>query len=59
MNGAVHVGREDKQVKQHYSSQKLSHTSCVLSFSLFYFISSLSADMGATVLSRDSEVIKC
>ena len=28
MNGAVHVGREDKQVKQYYyvtSSQKLSH----------------------------------
>ena len=27
------MGREDKQVKQHYyvtSSQKLSHTSCVL-----------------------------
>ena len=40
MNGAVHVGREDKQVKEHYyvtSSQKLSHTSCVLSCSLVYF----------------------
>ena len=62
VNGAVHVGREDKQVKQHYyvtSSQKLSHTSCVLSCSLVYFISGLPADMGATVISRDSEVIKC
>ena len=62
MNGAVHVGREDKQVKQHYfvtSSQKLSHTSCVLSCSRVYFISSLSADMGATIISRESEVIKC
>ena len=52
MNGAVHVGREDKQVKQHYyvtPSQKLSHTSCVLSRSLVYFISCLSADMGGTV----------
>ena len=39
MNAAVHVEREDKQVKQHYyvtSSQKLSHTSCVLSCSLVY-----------------------
>ena len=54
MNGVVHVGREDKQVKQHYyvtSSQKLSHASCVLSCSLVYFISGLSADMGATVTS--------
>ena len=61
MNGPVHVGREDKQVKQHYyvtSSQKLSRTSCVLSCSLVYFISSLSADMGATVISCNSEVIK-
>ena len=44
MNGAVHVGREDKQVKQHYyvtSSHKLSHTSCVLSCSLVYFIKTL------------------
>ena len=62
MNGPVHVGREDKQVKQHYyvtSSQKSSHTSWALSCSLVYFISSLSVNMGATVLSRDSEVIKC
>ena len=62
MNGPVHVGREDKQVKQHYyvtSSQKLSHTSCVLPCSLVYFISSLSADMGGSVTSSDSEVIKC
>ena len=55
MNGAVHVGREDKQVKQHYyvtSSQKLSHTSCALSCSLVYFISGLlSADMGGIVSS--------
>ena len=61
MNGAVHVGREDKQVKQHYyvtSSQKSSHTSCVLC-SLVYFISGLSADMGGTVTSWDSEIIKC
>ena len=52
MNGAVYVGREDKQVKQHYyvtSSQKLSHTSCVLSSTLVYFISGLSADMGGIV----------
>ena len=62
MNGSVHVGREDKQVKQHYyvtSSQKLSHTSCVLSCLLVYFICGLSADMGATVICCDSEVIKC
>ena len=62
MNGAVHVGREDKQVKQHYyvtSSQKLSHPSCVLSCSLVNFISGLSADMGGTVTSWDSEIIKC
>ena len=61
MNGPVHVGREDKQVKQHYyvtSSQKLSHTSCALS-SLVYFISGLSADMVGTVTFCDSEVIKC
>ena len=62
MNGTVHVGREDKKVKQHNynvpSSQKLSHTSCALSCSLVYFISGLFADMGATVISRDSEVIK-
>ena len=57
MNGSVHVGKEDKedkQVKQHYhvsSSHKLSHTSCVLSCSLVYFISGLSADMVATVIS--------
>ena len=54
MNEAVHVGREDKQVKQHYyvtPSQKLLHTSCVLSCSLVYFISGLSADMGGTVTS--------
>ena len=53
MNRAVHVGREDKQVKQHYyvtSSQKLSHTS-VLAYSLVYFISELSADMGGNVTS--------
>ena len=51
MNGAVHVGREDKQVKHYYvtSSQKLSHTSCVLACSLVYFISGLSADMGGIV----------
>ena len=62
MNKAVHVGREDKQVKQHYyvtSSPKLSHTSCVLSCSRVYFISGLSADMGGTVIPCDSEVIKC
>ena len=49
MNGAVHVRGEVKQVKQHYyitSSQKLSHTSCVLSCSLVCFIPGLSADMG-------------
>ena len=54
MNGAVHVGREDKQVKQHYyvtSSQKLSHTSYVLACSLVYFISGLSADKGGIVTS--------
>ena len=54
MNGAVHVGGEDKQVKQHYyvtSLQKLSHTSCVLACSLVYFISGLSADMGGIVTS--------
>ena len=49
MNGPVNVGREDKQVKQHYYAQKLSHTSCVLACSLVCFISGLSADMGATV----------
>ena len=52
MNGAVHVEREDKQVKQNYdvtSSQKLSHTSCVSASSLVYFISALSADMGGIV----------
>ena len=62
MNGTVHVGREDKQVKQHYyvtSSQKLSHTSCVLSCTLVYFISGLSADMGGIVTACDSEAIKC
>ena len=62
MNGAVHVGREDKQVKQGYyatSSQKLSYNSCVLSCSLVCFRSGLSANMGGTVISRDSEVIKC
>ena len=61
MNGAVHVGGEDKQVKQHYyvtPAQKLSHTTCVLPCSLVYFISGLSADMGATVISCESEVIK-
>ena len=31
------------------SSQKLSHTSCVLSCALVYFISGLSADMGGIV----------
>ena len=54
MNGAVHVGGEDKQVKQNYyvtSSQKLSHTSCVLSCTLVYFIYGLSADMDTTVIS--------
>ena len=62
MNGTVHVGREDKKVKQHYyvpSSLKLSHTSCVLSCSLVYCISGLSAKMGATVISSDSDAIKC
>ena len=62
MNEAVHVGGEDKQVKQHYyvtSLLKLSHTSCVLSCSLVYFISCLSADMGGIVTSSDSQVIKC
>ena len=52
MNGAVHLEREDKQVKQHYyvtSSQKLSHTSCVLACSLVYFISGFSADMGGII----------
>ena len=43
MNGAVNVGREDKQVKQTLLC-KLSHTSCVLIFGL-------SADMGGTVTS--------
>ena len=54
MNGPVRVGKEDKQVKRHYyvtSSQKLSHTSCVLSCALVYFISGLSADMGAIIIS--------
>ena len=54
MNGAVHVEREDKQVKQHYYvtlSKELSHTSYVLSCSLVYFISGLSADMGGIVTS--------
>ena len=53
------MGKEDKQVKQHYyvtSSQKLSHTSCVLSCSLVYCIFGLSADMGGIVISWDSEV---
>ena len=59
MNGPVHVRREDKQVKQHYYAQKLTHTSCVLSCSLVYLISELSTNMGATVLSCDSEVKKC
>ena len=51
MNGAVHVGREDKQVKQHDYDKKLSNTSCVLACSLVYFISGLSADMGGTITS--------
>ena len=44
MNGSVHVGKEDKQVKQHYvtSSQKLSHTTCVLSCLLVYCVFGLS-----------------
>ena len=53
------MGKEDKQVKQHYyvtSSQKLSHTSCVLSCSLVYCIFGLSADMGGIVISWDSGV---
>ena len=54
MNGTVYVGREDKQVKQQYyvtSLQKLSHTSCVLSCALVYFIPGLSADMVGIVTS--------
>ena len=45
MNGSVHVGKEDKQVKQHCyvtSSQKRSHISCVSSCSLDYCIFILS-----------------
>ena len=37
----------------------LSHTSCVLSCSLFYCISGLFADMGGIVISCDSEVKNC
>ena len=40
------------------SSQKLSHTSCGLSCSLVYFISGLSANMGATVIFCNSEFIQ-
>ena len=49
-----YMGREDKHVKQHYYvtlSQKLSHTSGVLSCSLVYFICGLSTDMDATAIS--------
>ena len=38
MNGPVHVGKEDKEVKQCYYVTKLPHTSCVLSCSLGYCI---------------------
>ena len=44
------MGREDKQVKQHYYVTS-SQTNCVLSCSLVNFISGLCADMGATVIS--------
>ena len=59
MDEPVHVGKEEKQVKQRYyvtSPQKLSHTSCVLSCSLGYCIFGLSADMGGIVISWDSGV---
>ena len=49
VHGAVHVVRENKEVKQHYyaiSSQKLSHTSYVLSSSLVYCIFGLPATYG-------------
>ena len=44
VNKSVHVGKEDKLVKWHYvtSSQKWSHTSCMLSCSLVYCIFGLS-----------------
>ena len=53
------MGREDKQVKQYYYVTSSSHTSCILSCTLVYCIFGLSADMGGTVISCDSEVIKC
>ena len=54
--------REDKQVKQHYYEipPRNHHTLVVyLSCTLDYFIFGLSANMGGTVISCDSEVIKC
>ena len=45
------MGGKEKWRMGEGEMEKLSHTSCVLSCSLVYFISGLSADMGATVTS--------